>query len=317
MKCNVDPLLLYKGYRYLGTLEAAGKTFNIRPATISKILKNNGFVVKRSRKYNCDDGFFSNDTPESFYWAGFIAADGFIKDGNTKQVIIGLSRDDKSHLAKFVQSAKFDGPIRDVTWKERLGVRIDITSAQMVKDLKRFNIVTCKTFCYSFPKWVKSHKYVNHFMRGYFDGDGTYCFQKKSNKTPQLRFSILGTKDFVNEYMNIIRPICKTKTRVYKNESMWTFWIGGNKMNKKIRNFLYANSRQHICLERKRDMAFSPILDQNIRKRKITGISVKNGSTLHFDSMADAERFGFKNKQIWKCCNNKMKQHQGYTWKYL
>lgn len=33
---------------------------------------------KKHKKYTCDDDFFSRDNPESFYWAGFIAADGFL-----------------------------------------------------------------------------------------------------------------------------------------------------------------------------------------------------------------------------------------------
>ena len=49
-------------------------------------LKNLGVINLRT-VYSCNHNFFSKDTPEAFYWAGFIAADGnlFLKEGRYKQ----------------------------------------------------------------------------------------------------------------------------------------------------------------------------------------------------------------------------------------
>lgn len=62
------------------------------------------------KKYNVNENFFSLDTPESFYWAGFIAADGCILK-NLKVLEIGLGIKDKKHLKKFKSAIKYTGNI--------------------------------------------------------------------------------------------------------------------------------------------------------------------------------------------------------------
>ena len=65
-----------------------------------------GLEYQKQIIYNCDHEFFSRDNEESFYIAGFIAADGGIKDRkNTSENIIyelgiALSKEDKDFLEK-------------------------------------------------------------------------------------------------------------------------------------------------------------------------------------------------------------------------
>lgn len=49
----------------------------------------------------------------------------------------------------------------------------------MAEDLKRFNIVPNKSLKIRFPdNIVDIDKYLNHFMRGIFDGDSSIQFRK-------------------------------------------------------------------------------------------------------------------------------------------
>lgn len=60
-----------------------------------------GIEYKKQVRYDCDHDFFSRDNEQSFYIAGFVAADGCVKThscGNSYQVQIGLSKKDKSFL---------------------------------------------------------------------------------------------------------------------------------------------------------------------------------------------------------------------------
>src|ERR1035437_7947582 len=56
---------------------------------------------KDQRKYIVNDYFFSTDTEESFYWAGFLAADGCVQKGinsDTYYISLTLSLKDKEHV---------------------------------------------------------------------------------------------------------------------------------------------------------------------------------------------------------------------------
>ncbi|MBF0556604.1 MAG: hypothetical protein HQK96_18960, partial [Nitrospirae bacterium] len=101
-------------------------------------------------KYTCNENFFSLDTIESFYWAGFIAADGCIFNN---QLNLNTAKYDKSHLQKFVDQMQFEGNICRAKWRNNCGFQIAITSEKLVESVKRFNIVSRKTLIYTFPEW--------------------------------------------------------------------------------------------------------------------------------------------------------------------
>lgn len=50
------------------------------------------------------------------------------------------------------------------------------------------------------------------------------------------------------------------------------------------------------------------------RKRKVMAKSLTGNKVIVFQSMSQAARLGFDQGSISKCCNNKIKQHKGYTW---
>lgn len=157
--------------------------------------------------------FFLKTLLKFFYWAGFLAADGCIsvrKKFNNKNLILRLGQKDLDHLKLFKESIGSDHPIRKQTiknslknpkWNDRDVYIITVGSKKIVEDLERFNIVPKKTLTYKFPNWVANHELVSHFMRGYFDGDGT--ISKLANKD-YFRLGIAGTQDFVETYKKMI-----------------------------------------------------------------------------------------------------------------
>lgn len=51
--------------------------------------------------------------------------------------------------------------------------------------------------------------------------------------------------------------------------------------------------------------------------KKIIGKSLTENKVVVFCSMNQAERFGFKQSEISKCCRGKNKSHHGYVWSYM
>jgi hypothetical protein len=199
------------------------------------------------RKYNCDDHFFKQESEEAFYWAGFIAADGclHISKRNSYQVIINLSVKDHAHVEKFKKSIFAENPVI----KTKTHSRISVCSKIMFDDLAKFGIGPRKTHTHKFPEWLANHKLVNHFMRGYFDGDGGF-YLSTGGYTHQMTSRICGTISFLNTYRNILinNKISKTpKSYMYNGQGALNY--SGNVQNLKLSTFLYDNST--IWLERK------------------------------------------------------------------
>ena len=132
---------------------------------------------------------------------------------------------------------------------------MSITSKEIFDDLSRFNIVPRKSLIYTFPEWLINHKYVNHFMRGYFDGDGSFYVINKNKETPQVGFSLRGTQDFLKTYRSIFESNHLVKERekdIRINSGIGVLEYGGNKVVNNIKDFLYKDS--NVCLERKRSI---------------------------------------------------------------
>lgn len=85
--------------------------------------------------------------------------------------------------------------------------RISIYSKELSDDLTKLGCFQNKSLELKFPtnKQVPD-KLIHHFMRGYFDGDGSICFGQG-----QLRFSIIGTEDFLLKYEKIILKVLDRK----------------------------------------------------------------------------------------------------------
>ena len=214
-----------------------------------------------NKKYYCDENFFDQDNENSFYWAGFIAADGSVQERKYSKILkICLSNQDANHLEKFKKAINSTHPIKNYKIKsnkliksETLCCEIQITSKILVNSLKRFNIIPNKTKIYDIPNEIINNQYISHYIRGYFDGDGTItaCGMSKNRKVLQGSFSILGNQSFIENYQKIlINKANLNKTKIYKHKSIYKLVYTGNNNIKNIYQFLYNKS--NIFLDRKK-----------------------------------------------------------------
>ncbi len=253
-------------YDRLESLRAVGRELGCSGETVRWYMKKFGIKPKEPIKHNCNHNFFSIDDEESFYVAGFVAADGCVKkhSGNKNiinQFYIGLSVKDESHLLKIKNIMKSDhklysvvgkNSLRNSKWKDSSKRELVITSEKLCNDLKKFNVVPRKTYVYTFPEWLINHPLVHHFMRGYNDGDGSFYIQDKTKNIPQVCFSLRGTPLFLHIYRSILERECdlqpRTKT-VRVNTGIGVLEYGGNGIVAKIAKFLYKDAT--VMLDRK------------------------------------------------------------------
>jgi hypothetical protein len=207
--------------------------------------RHNIFYIKK-HKYQFNEDFFAQDTPESFYLAGFLAADGNVSD-KKNAICISISDKDRLFLEDIQKLICYQGKIhiykilnskRNSNWKD---------TNTIVNDLKKFNIVPRKTKIYNFPEWLIDHPFVSHYMRGYMDGDGHLGIRYDK----KLRFSLAGNLFFLKKYQQILENNCginHNKIQIRAN-GLSILEYAGNIIVPKICSFLYNNST--LCLKRK------------------------------------------------------------------
>ncbi len=262
MKLKISKEKLSDLYLKFKTLKAVGRQLNIDSSTVKRYMQDYCLEYAPQVRYNCDHDFFQRENELSFYLAGFIAADGCIKNNN-KVLSIALSKNDRPFLEIIKNTLNSENKIsdflvknskRNIKWNDTYKSEIAITSSKLCTDLNKFNIVERKSLRYTFPEWLIDHPLKHHFIRGYNDGDGSfYSPELKDGRTvKQVYFSLRGTPDFLYTVRSIFEkdcllPVRDSKIRISNNHGILEY--GGNGVLKKIVNFLYKDST--IYLDRK------------------------------------------------------------------
>lgn len=205
--------------------------------------------------YTCNYKFFKKiDTEEKAYWLGFMTADGWVsmnKETNSGVIGVELQHSDIEHLKKFNKSINGNYKISErkrecpISKKNKIihTCVLRIFSLSMYQDLINIGFSNNKSFDANIP--FLSNDLYRHFIRGYFDGNGTVYVSNQrlgvrfctASKTLNERLiSILKTEgielssiEMINENGNVIYyPEAKTKQDkinlldyMYKNSSVY------------------------------------------------------------------------------------------------
>ena len=134
---------------------------------------------KRAKRLN-DLTVLLEETPETYYWMGFLLADGHFDE---KRIIVGLAEHDRDHLEKFAKYIDFEGTISLVKRGPYCSVRLSAMDTEVVKKLReKFDIKSNKT--YNPPKtlnWIPEKLFLC-FIAGLIDGDGNIMnFHKRKD----------------------------------------------------------------------------------------------------------------------------------------
>jgi len=220
-----------------------GKILGVNAQRINYRLNKMGKIrtlAESMRNRAIKHSFFSNFSINSCYWAGFIAADGNICKGCLK---IELSKKDIGHLAKFGTVIGYNRKIK----KYKNSRSIAFRSKEMNNDLAtNFNIIPKKSLILEPPLNIPQ-KFINSFVRGYIDGDGSYFYSDKD-----IGLEIAGTykmlswiKKNFEKSNNIGNPKIRQKGNIYILRYV------GNKQVPNIVQWLFKNCTINTILDRK------------------------------------------------------------------
>lgn len=234
--------------------EKIAKKYNVSSVAIRGLLKRRNIKMRdysqSKKEYKLKTNFFEKiDTEQKAYWLGFLSADGYYNIKNN-ELALNLQNKDKGHMIKFKKSLKTNHKIKSYSYKDISFVKISIKDIHFTKHLKPF-FKKNKTFTLRFPKIEKELE--RHFIRGYFDGDGSINQSKKIKSN--IAFTITSNKYFLDELRKRLLKINLNKTKYWvrhkqKPEIVTLTYCGKNNI-KKLYDFLYNNST--IYLKRKKD----------------------------------------------------------------
>lgn len=251
---------LYKDNNSIASIYRILKSNNITVGKkrISSILSNNGITLRTlseaATKYEVASDFFSViDSEEKAYWLGFMYADGYVT--GTKIVGCKLSTKDEEHLIKLRNTLSPTKPLYYDETSQGFGnntksVALILTNRNLFKDLVSKGCIQNKSKLLTFPNEnIVPKELIHHFIRGYFDGDGSVTAGINPKGHIRILIGIVGTHHFLSEIRKELSLEDTKYLYKYKNKDIHELKVGGTNVVKAIYNFLYKDAT--VFLERK------------------------------------------------------------------
>lgn len=255
---------IHKMYIEGNSCSDIGKKLEIPHVSVWRVLKQNKVKLKSTfdyreklRKYNInDENYFSKiDTEVKAYILGFLYADG---NAHKKHyhIKLKLQEKDKNILERMKKEIGIDNTLhfsQKTKASHQNQYSLIISNKVIYHDLMSHGIVPNKTFILTFPYWLDK-KLNRHFIRGYFDGDGSIYVGK--TWTSSLEWMVMGTTKMCESIRDILREEASVEKCVIQHEFKCTEGIDRLRVRSrknilKIFSWMYRDS--DIYLKRKFD----------------------------------------------------------------
>lgn len=257
---TLDQEKIVKEYLSGGSTISIGKSYNVNCGTIHRVLTNRNIKLRENRKYTFDFDFFKKiDTEEKAYILGFWYADG---NNRNQRDGIRIELTDLEILEKMKRVFKYTGEIK---YKKPVNERckpqysLYLCSKDISHDLEKLGCPPNKTFKIKFPSPdIVPDSLIHHFLRGYFDGDGSFKVGKTNRPN---NVSIIGTRNFVD---GIVKLCDFAEFHYYqrhpkRNKDNWTIMITKKDGIRNFMNYIYKDAT--IYLQRKYDLYVKSVIN--------------------------------------------------------
>jgi hypothetical protein len=241
------------------------------------------------RLYSLNHSFFKQQSVDMFYLLGFILADGCVHKLSEKSfsISIGLHSKDEHILKSFREML---GSSRPLYYKNNNTIALSINSTEIAEDLKLFGIDERKSLTSTWPNDIPE-EYLSHFVRGFFDGDGSvFRIKHPAGKRDYIGINFTGTKEFLTELqININKILGKEyghiRTLKVKSGFYYQLVYSGDATIKKFIDWIYADSNESNRLKRKYDLSqeYFDALEYIKPQRKNFTKPISKNNLLKFD----------------------------------
>lgn len=227
-----------------------GELFGVKKASVqywcNKFEISETALGSTYRKWSINHHYFDDiQTEEQSYILGFIAADGHVrKEG----IVIALHPKDIDILEKIKLELESNIPIRIRSNSQGYGnndiALLNLNSRILSKRLRELGFSSKKTYDFQYPNYLLPNLH-KHFIRGYWDGDGSIMPEKN------IAISATGTQDLLLGIREQFSNITIKRGYLYQdfNRHHCSLTYGGRNVCRDILQWLYSDSS--IYLDRK------------------------------------------------------------------
>ena len=271
--------LFKKGYSIKEVSEITGNNYKTVEGT-ARFYRKRGLKVFKHINNPINEMFFDKiDSEIKSYLLGFFLADGCIdgsksKNGNySNRLLISNSIDDKETVVKFQKEICPLSKIHEINNQSgvklrKLQLRLRWTSFYMTNILiNKYNFSRRKAYDkeFTFPFKTIPNNLIRHFIRGFFDGDGSVDFAtpytKGGVKSSRFQYGFICTSLPFAEQLSEI--LCKLSEgisgTITKIEGKTTHWFvlrfntkGIKSVEKRYKFYEYLYKDSNVYLSRKK-----------------------------------------------------------------
>ena len=258
-------------YKSGKSIKLLSKENNVNHQFISELFVNFGIKNKGYRTYSLNEEYFDFiDTQDKAYYLGLLFADG-CNNVPRNSIHLDLQIDDKEIIEKFKLDIGSNRPLRIINKKDtQIGNRIvkadnikpqvclELSSKHLSESLEKHGMVKNKSLVLDFPKISES--LYSHFIRGYFDGDGSF-YTFLDNGLLRCGFKIISTYNFciaVNDILqnelDVNLSLCLSNPN---NNNITSVLSSLSKTNViKIMDWLYLDANRYLERKHSKYLAF-------------------------------------------------------------
>ncbi|OGE64457.1 hypothetical protein A3J13_01985 [Candidatus Daviesbacteria bacterium RIFCSPLOWO2_02_FULL_36_8] len=234
------------------TYKEMSKLISRSPASIQSKIRYLPFQQK-IKKHPVNSDFFKKWSPEMTYILGFIGADGNICHSGRAHTL-HIACDDKDVIEKIKQIMKYEGPIHlKPRPNGKISYSLRICDPIIFNDLNKLGVTERKSLTFTPPKI--SLQLTKHFLRGYFDGDGTVylCNLKYPSK---LRVKIYTASLNMGKYLHqtlkkALGDLYKGSILTYMAHQKTPYYVTHMGHHAAVKLFDYMYTDATIYLDRK------------------------------------------------------------------
>lgn len=216
------------------------KKYNVPTGSLLQLFHR--YNIKKKihwHKYFINPYFFSQWTRESAYVLGLIASDGCV-NSRPDRYSVEISSKDEMLLENVNKLMNFTKPVE----KSRTTYRIRIDNPIIYKDILDKGITPKKSKTIQFP--AVPVEFQNHFIRGFFDGDGSIFKLNEKRGRVVAKFTC-WSPPFLEKLQEILSQACNVRPKKIHDNSIVYYPIESFK----VFEYLYKDSTANTRLDRK------------------------------------------------------------------
>jgi hypothetical protein len=160
--------------------------------------------------------FFKEWSAKSAYVLGVLCADGNVCNTPGKRSV-SLELKDAEYVHVLAQTIDTAIPVVDLERRDgRKSAKFYLSRVSIVEDCIEKGLIPAKTHTVQWPSTLPK-EFESHFVRGYFDGDGTVAWswtEKAASKQRRLAFAC-GSDDFAEALHAVIRSHTSVGGRIW------------------------------------------------------------------------------------------------------